>query len=118
MEALLGGKPLRLSLKGLDYMSDDPTDMHVLYLKVSDAVQRDKVQYSAVQSVHHSAAQYSTVQHGRAQADPDVASTQQHKPHAPTLYLVLRTYVTLSEQSVQVSAIAQTHHLPVPQTTG
>lgn len=31
---LLGGQPLRLSLQGLDYMSDDPTDMHVLYLKV------------------------------------------------------------------------------------
>lgn len=34
MQHLLGGKALRLSLKGLNYMSDDPTDMHVLYLKV------------------------------------------------------------------------------------
>jgi hypothetical protein len=32
VQQLLGGQPLRLSLKGLDYMSDDPTDMHVLYL--------------------------------------------------------------------------------------
>lgn len=70
MEALLGGKPLRLSLKGLDYMSDDPTDMHVLYLKVSDAVQRDKVQYSPVQSVHHSTAQYSMVGHRLTQMWP------------------------------------------------
>jgi hypothetical protein len=31
---LLGGQPLRLSLKGLDYMGDDPSDIHVLYLKV------------------------------------------------------------------------------------
>lgn len=37
VESLLGGQPLRLSLKGLDYMSDDPTDMHVLYLKVCAA---------------------------------------------------------------------------------
>lgn len=34
VQKLLGSQPLRLSLKGLDYMSDDPTDMHVLYLKV------------------------------------------------------------------------------------
>ena len=31
---LLGDAPLRLSLRGLDYMGDDPTDIHVLYLKV------------------------------------------------------------------------------------
>jgi hypothetical protein len=59
VEALLGGKPMRLSLKGLDYMSDDPTDIHVLYLKVSHAVQHDTVQSCTV-----SAAPYSTVQHG------------------------------------------------------
>jgi len=34
VQQLLAGQPLRLSLKGLNYMSDDPSDMHVLYLKV------------------------------------------------------------------------------------
>jgi hypothetical protein len=34
VQALLGGEPLLLQLAGLDHMSDDPTDMHVLYLKV------------------------------------------------------------------------------------
>jgi hypothetical protein len=35
VETLLAGQPLLLQLAGLDHMSDDPTDMHVLYLKVS-----------------------------------------------------------------------------------
>jgi hypothetical protein len=34
VQALLAGQPLVLQLAGLDHMSDDPTDMHVLYLKV------------------------------------------------------------------------------------
>jgi hypothetical protein len=36
VQALLAGQPLLLQLAGLDHMSDDPTDMHVLYLKVRD----------------------------------------------------------------------------------
>lgn len=38
MQALLQGQPLKLRLSGLDHMSDDPTDMHVLYLKVADVL--------------------------------------------------------------------------------
>lgn len=31
---MLHGRPLQLQLQGLEHMTDDPTDMHVLYLKV------------------------------------------------------------------------------------
>lgn len=34
MQKLLDGRPLRLQLVGLEHMSDDPSDMHVLYLQV------------------------------------------------------------------------------------
>ncbi|WIA35225.1 hypothetical protein OEZ86_003687 [Tetradesmus obliquus] len=36
VQALLGGQPLLLQLAGLDHMSDDPSDMHVAYLKVKE----------------------------------------------------------------------------------
>uniref|UniRef100_A0A383VIG8 K Homology domain-containing protein n=1 Tax=Tetradesmus obliquus TaxID=3088 RepID=A0A383VIG8_TETOB len=36
VQALLGGQPLLLQLAGLDRMSDDPSDMHVAYLKVKE----------------------------------------------------------------------------------
>jgi hypothetical protein len=38
VQRLLGGQPLQLQLAGLDHMSDEPTDMHVLYLKVRSRV--------------------------------------------------------------------------------
>jgi len=31
---VLEGRPLQLQLRGLEHMTDDPTDMHVLYLEV------------------------------------------------------------------------------------
>ncbi|KAG2430371.1 hypothetical protein HYH02_013733 [Chlamydomonas schloesseri] len=34
--ALLAGEPLKVHLQGLEYMNDDPSAMHVLYLKVAD----------------------------------------------------------------------------------
>ncbi|KAG2486288.1 hypothetical protein HYH03_014993 [Edaphochlamys debaryana] len=34
--ALLEGRPLKVHLQGLEYMNDDPSAMHVLYLKVHD----------------------------------------------------------------------------------
>ncbi|PNW87945.1 hypothetical protein CHLRE_01g008000v5 [Chlamydomonas reinhardtii] len=34
--ALLAGQPLKVHLQGLEYMNDDPSAMHVLYLKVAD----------------------------------------------------------------------------------
>eukprot|EP00878_Enallax_costatus_P032053 GHUV01035146.1.p1 GENE.GHUV01035146.1~~GHUV01035146.1.p1 ORF type:complete len:270 (+),score=75.23 GHUV01035146.1:292-1101(+) len=36
VQTLLAGQPLKLKLAGLDHMTDDPTDMHVLYLKIHD----------------------------------------------------------------------------------
>eukprot|EP00775_Hariotina_reticulata_P012350 gene12350-12484_t len=34
VQQVLHGRPLQLQLQGLEHMTDDPTDMHVLYLKV------------------------------------------------------------------------------------
>lgn len=35
IHSLLNGQPLTISLKGLQYMNDDPSSMHVLYLQAS-----------------------------------------------------------------------------------
>lgn len=38
VQQILAGQPLLLQLAGLDHMSDDPTDINVLYLQVGAAV--------------------------------------------------------------------------------
>lgn len=55
MQQLLAGQPLLLKLAGLDHMSDDPTDMHVLYLKVGAAVY-----YVLALSLQHVITRYNT----------------------------------------------------------
>lgn len=37
VNGILEGRPLRVSLRGLQYMNDDPSEMHVMYLGVQNA---------------------------------------------------------------------------------
>ena len=40
IEKLLQGKPLEIHLRGLEYMNDDPSAMHVAYVGVHDPPER------------------------------------------------------------------------------
>ncbi|CAK9294071.1 unnamed protein product [Gordionus sp. m RMFG-2023] len=44
LKKIINGKVLRVRLKGIDYMNDDPSDVHVLYAKVDPFSDLDRVQ--------------------------------------------------------------------------
>ena len=46
IEPLVGGEGLRISMRGLEYMNDDPSEVDVLYAQINMADGSDKLQVS------------------------------------------------------------------------